>query len=506
MDEDNEGAKFGEEDIDTILERRAQTIKLEPGVKGSTFAKASFTFSHNRDDIDISDPDFWSKWAKKANIDAGALHGDFSSKHLILHEQRSRKKRFEDDNFKANSESADDVISDDDDRHVKGSSRIAENVKNRSVRKKRRASGLASAGTEDDYDYAFNEDDAQLQGDEIRQRHKVPASGRHPELACTITQLKKVEKLLMQWGWGRWSTLKQFSELSEHELEHISRTLLLHCIREFRGDEKTQEFVWNLITPPECQAKIGEIFDVPQSNDTKASSNCDSKSKFYQGWAQKPEYNTLQLGDVGARAKETLAATKQLDVGKQGISAMQPSEDSASVSNTTTAGQNKHKIPIKASESFDIVTCKAKLPSSAKQLSTGRQNVSTTASTINSSEKSTSFYNKSSLNELTKMINNPEYMLQLLAMMSCSTESSSSLGMNSLMNSLISSPSPSTSSTYSATLNQQLQTLLALTSLTGTTDLSTNTNSSLTTAFASLLGNTGSSVNIGLLLNSSKKY
>lgn len=29
MDEDNEGAKFGEEDIDTILERRAQTIKLE---------------------------------------------------------------------------------------------------------------------------------------------------------------------------------------------------------------------------------------------------------------------------------------------------------------------------------------------------------------------------------------------------------------------------------------------------------------------------------------------
>jgi len=29
MDEDNEDAKFGEEDIDTILERRAQTIKLE---------------------------------------------------------------------------------------------------------------------------------------------------------------------------------------------------------------------------------------------------------------------------------------------------------------------------------------------------------------------------------------------------------------------------------------------------------------------------------------------
>ncbi|CAK5111375.1 unnamed protein product [Meloidogyne enterolobii] len=213
MDEDNEDAKFGEEDIDTILERRAQTIKLEPGVKGSTFAKASFTLSHNRDDIDIrlftwiywgqtyfvcnyfnyhSDPDFWSKWAKKANIDVGALHGDFSSKHLIVHEPRARKKRFEEDNFKGNSESADDTISDDDDRHVKGSSRIAENVKSRSVRKKRRATGMASAGAEDDYKYPFNEDDTHIQGDEVRQRHKASASNRHPELACTIVQLKKV--------------------------------------------------------------------------------------------------------------------------------------------------------------------------------------------------------------------------------------------------------------------------------------------------------------------------
>lgn len=29
MDEDNEGSKFSEEDIDTILQRRTQTIKLE---------------------------------------------------------------------------------------------------------------------------------------------------------------------------------------------------------------------------------------------------------------------------------------------------------------------------------------------------------------------------------------------------------------------------------------------------------------------------------------------
>jgi len=68
---------------------------------------------------------------------------------------------------------------------------------------------------------------------------------------------------------------------------------LLHCIREFRGDEKTQEFVWNLITPPESKDKISEKSEAPE-NDTKPPSDqtaSDSKSKFYQGWAQKPEYN-----------------------------------------------------------------------------------------------------------------------------------------------------------------------------------------------------------------------
>lgn len=55
-----------------------------------------------------SDPDFWSKWAKKANIDVGVLHDDYSTKHLIIHEPRARKKRFEEE-----IESADDGVSDD---------------------------------------------------------------------------------------------------------------------------------------------------------------------------------------------------------------------------------------------------------------------------------------------------------------------------------------------------------------------------------------------------------
>jgi len=39
MDDDDAGNKFCEEDIDQILDRRAHTVTLESGEKGSTFSK-----------------------------------------------------------------------------------------------------------------------------------------------------------------------------------------------------------------------------------------------------------------------------------------------------------------------------------------------------------------------------------------------------------------------------------------------------------------------------------
>uniref|UniRef100_A0A914GUG5 Chromodomain-helicase-DNA-binding protein 7 n=1 Tax=Globodera rostochiensis TaxID=31243 RepID=A0A914GUG5_GLORO len=265
--DDNEGTKFSEEDIDTILLRRTQTIRLEPGVKGSTFAKASFTSSHNREDITIQDPDFWSKWARKANIDVNSLNDEFSTKHLIVHEPRARKKRFEADNFKGTSESGDDGCSDEDDRSQStpgpGTSKIAEGVKSRSSKRRRRGAAVG-AGGEDDEDYPYKPD----------------------ELAFNKTSYFKVEKLLAQFGWGRWVMLKAFSDLTEHELEHITRTLLLHCVREFRGDEKVREYVWNLITPSHGTSKSIKT-EEKKSTPTAA----DSNSRYHQGWAALPEYN-----------------------------------------------------------------------------------------------------------------------------------------------------------------------------------------------------------------------
>ncbi|KAF7629920.1 hypothetical protein Mgra_00009050 [Meloidogyne graminicola] len=92
-------------------------------------------------------------------------------------------------------------------------------------------------------------------------------------------------------------------------------------------------------------------------------------------------------------------------------------------------------------------------------------------------------------------MSNPQYMLQLLALMGYSTENSLNIGMNSLF----AVPSSSSSATYNAALqNQQLQTLLALSSLSGSTDLNNAINSSyLSAALVSMLGTNCPSVNIG---------
>merc|ERR1719162_1356647 len=86
MDDDNAGDKFCEEDIDSILERRAKTITIEGNKAGGSFSKATFASAETTDN-NLDDPDFWEKWAKKAEIE----QVDEKTK-LMMVEPRSRKK------------------------------------------------------------------------------------------------------------------------------------------------------------------------------------------------------------------------------------------------------------------------------------------------------------------------------------------------------------------------------------------------------------------------------
>lgn len=84
MDENDEGSRFCEEDIDQILQRRATTITIESEGKGSTFSKASFVASENRTDIALDDPEFWQKWAQKADIDLDTINRKVGSQFCYL--------------------------------------------------------------------------------------------------------------------------------------------------------------------------------------------------------------------------------------------------------------------------------------------------------------------------------------------------------------------------------------------------------------------------------------
>jgi chromodomain-helicase-DNA-binding protein 7 len=199
-------------------------LNLQPGIKGSTFAKASFSSSNNRDDIDWEDPNFWAKWAQKANVDINAAEN-----HLIMSEPRARRKRFE-DNYKGlhEGENGSDEGSDDDGETSRGrGNRGSDFSKSRSGKKRRK---------DDDDDYVnYNAPD---------------------ELTFNKSEFFKV---------------------SEKDIEHIGRTLLLHCIREYRGDEKSREFVWQLILPKGAVLGKG------------GKKGIIGGGLYHEGWATLPE-------------------------------------------------------------------------------------------------------------------------------------------------------------------------------------------------------------------------
>uniref|UniRef100_A0A8C6X3U3 DNA helicase n=1 Tax=Naja naja TaxID=35670 RepID=A0A8C6X3U3_NAJNA len=191
MEEDDEGSKFCEEDIDQILLRRTTTITIESEGKGSTFAKASFVASENRTDIALDDPNFWQKWAKKADLDLDLLN---SKNNLVIDTPRIRKQTrhfstLKDDDLVEFS----DLESDDDDR----------------PRSRR------------------------------HDRHHHPLHHSYGRTDCF-----QVEKQLLVYGWGRWREILSHGRfkrrMSERDVETICRAIL-----------NIKGFIWDLISPVE---------------------------------------------------------------------------------------------------------------------------------------------------------------------------------------------------------------------------------------------------------------
>jgi len=274
MDEDNDGDKFCEEDIEQILQRRTKIVTIESEGKGSTFSKASFASSHNRSDIEIDDPNFWEKWAKKANFDVDELKG---RNDLIVQEPRRRTqtKRF----------GADDALvdmselesSDEDEDSV--STRTRGGARGRMPKGKKGKKGRGGG-----YDRERDEDYMGEFG-----------PGNWSRAECF-----KVEKGLLTFGWGRWDEILIMGNfrrrLTRQDVEDTSRVLLLYALQNYKGDEKIKSFIWDLIHPiEEGENKInrnhsGLSAPVPRGRKNKKMKKMEDEEMSLD-WAKDEKYN-----------------------------------------------------------------------------------------------------------------------------------------------------------------------------------------------------------------------
>lgn len=229
MDEDNAGDKFCEEDIEMILARRTQVIQME-SEKGSTFSKASFAAADQRSDIDIRDPDFWNKWAKKAEIDTTEKKED---EDLIVTEPRKRtiiKRYGHDDGPMEMSEMEVTPDSDEDE----------EGIGLRSKRKKDKFGKKGRKYASDDY---------------IPRHEGVPVDEEVVYGSWTRSECFKVERGLLTFGWARWEEIVDKNQLRKGwtlpVIEDCARIIVLYCLRHYKGDEKIRNFIWDLIEPCE---------------------------------------------------------------------------------------------------------------------------------------------------------------------------------------------------------------------------------------------------------------
>uniref|UniRef100_A0A8C8A3E0 Chromodomain helicase DNA binding protein 9 n=1 Tax=Oryzias sinensis TaxID=183150 RepID=A0A8C8A3E0_9TELE len=245
MDEEDEGAKFCEEDIDQILQRRTKTITIESEGRGSTFAKASFVASGNRTDISLDDPNFWDKWAKKADIDMEMVNGRNS---LVIDTPRVRKQ-----------------------------------------------TRPFSATKDELAELSEGESDGDESKPKLRRNDRLNSYGR--------TECFRVEKNLLVYGWGRWKDILNHGrfkkQLSEWDVESICRALLAYCLVHYRGDDKIKSFMWDLIAPTEdgrtkeLQNHLGLSAPVPRGRKGKKMKTQSSSFDIHKAeWLRKhnPEH------------------------------------------------------------------------------------------------------------------------------------------------------------------------------------------------------------------------
>lgn len=229
MEDDTAADKFCEDDIDTLLSKRATVVTIEGGDKGSTFSKASFQAA-DTSDINIDDPEFWLKWAKKADINVEEKLNPADERIIYEPRQRRQTRRFEiarPEEF--DSDLGSDSNSDGDNENKDPNNKDKTDKKGKKSRRGRK-----------DGDTDFAEVPAEIEEPTKWSRHECYA----------------VEKNLLTFGWGRWTKILKSCEFSakkkggvqsEQDVENLARCILAFAMKLFSGDEQMRQFILELI-------------------------------------------------------------------------------------------------------------------------------------------------------------------------------------------------------------------------------------------------------------------
>ncbi|KAJ1925479.1 hypothetical protein IWQ60_004528 [Tieghemiomyces parasiticus] len=226
MDDDGASAKFCEEDIDQILERRTTVIRHDANEPGSVFSKASFSAAPTAgDDVDINDPEFWTKWAAKADIQ---VPGTGLADPLILDAPRRRQRR------------AAQRYQDPD----------------------------HAPGPDPDVDADLGSSDSEADAEFGRRRNP-------PARAWTAAEKTRLERKLMVWGYGKWEELQaHLPKRQPADLHAVVRCLVIYSLqltdiksaedRELLADLRVMsELAGDPITDAELVPGLGNIRQIP---------------------------------------------------------------------------------------------------------------------------------------------------------------------------------------------------------------------------------------------------
>ncbi|KAI8331840.1 SNF2 family N-terminal domain-containing protein [Chlamydoabsidia padenii] len=307
MLDDEASTQFCEEDIDQILERRTKVIRHEGNEQGSVFSKATFSAgTGDVDGVELDDPDFWEKWAAKANIDTTEIPEEKNKLILLSPRRRRTVQRFGtkqlDSNYSDN-EKDDSAYEDEDDEEDEdgpgGGGEEDETAGDDSGigarrRGRRRGQSPTLATSTRGARSGGRGGGTRRGGGRGRGRGRgggrgtasitptdddttTDHNGRVARL-WTLSEKTKYERKLMVFGYGAWTKMQQdFPKRSEKDLKAVTRALMRHLLTTTMGNpDKTyseedkrliQDIEW--ILQSDIKDEVPDDLTVPYKNATK---------------------------------------------------------------------------------------------------------------------------------------------------------------------------------------------------------------------------------------------